>query len=132
MPKITEMFCFAIDDKDANDEGVPAFDSGVMTLPMMGADLRRVEQLTPIAQRLADASGKPIRIYKFSVKEQIGEISPRQMPNPPVVHGLRNGLALCGFAASIPAHWPEGHVWTDPRDVGARSTITCPKCVEAL
>ncbi len=133
MPKITELFCFAIDDKDKNNEGVPAFESGYMTLPMMGADLARVEDLMPMAQKLADAHGKPIRIYKFSVKEQIGEILPRELPlstPSPTVHGLQAGYALCGFASSVPPNWPEGHVWVDPRSDKAQ--ITCEKCLATL
>lgn len=76
MPRITELFCFAINDTDPEDEGVPAFDllGGV---PMIGADMARVEDLIPLAQRLSDESGKQIRIYKFSQREQIGTINPR-------------------------------------------------------
>lgn len=92
MPKITEMFCFAVDDSGEKDEGVPAFESGRMMWPLMGADLTRVESLMPIAQKIADETGKPIRIYKFSRREQIGEISPRREPQ-------RESLGQCADPA---------------------------------
>ncbi len=78
MPKITEMFAFVVADTAPDDEGVIAFyASNGMMMPMCGADLDRIESLIPIAQRWADESGKPMRIYKFTGKEQIGEILPR-------------------------------------------------------
>ena len=77
MPKITELFCFAVSDKDDDDEGVPAVKHPIGPLPLLGADLKRIDALMPYAQDLADQLGKPLRIYKFSQKEQIGEVQPR-------------------------------------------------------
>ena len=81
MPRINEMFCFAMDDateRDPNDEGVPCIFGQLGPMPLMGADIARVESLTRYAQEIADQVGKPLRIYKFSHKEQIGEVTPRQ------------------------------------------------------
>lgn len=77
MPKITEMYCFAMYDKDESDEGVPVFTSRDGELmPLMGADLTRIDSLRIVAQALADAFGKQLRIYKFTNREQIGEVNP--------------------------------------------------------
>lgn len=76
MPKITEMYCFAVNDSNDDDEGVPAFDSVLGPMPMVGADLDRIGSLIPIAQIMANELGKPLRIYKFTVREQIGEVLP--------------------------------------------------------
>jgi hypothetical protein len=80
MPKITQLFCFAIDDKDENDEGVPTFQSHLGPIPLVGADVARIDSFMPMAQHIADKTGKPIRIYKFTHREQIGEVSPRKKP----------------------------------------------------
>jgi hypothetical protein len=86
MPKISQLFCFAAYDKDEDDEGVPTFQSKLGPIPLMGADVTRVEQFMPIAQQIADATGKQIRIYKFSHKEQIGEVSPRSKATSKSAH----------------------------------------------
>lgn len=80
MPKITEMFCFAMSDKDDDDEGVPALFTGLGSMPLVGADITRIDALLPHAQKIANEFGKPLRIYKFSQKEQIGEVQPNGKP----------------------------------------------------
>jgi hypothetical protein len=72
------MFCFAVDDKDPENEAVPAMHGPEGWVPLMGSDIKRIESLMPIAQQLANQEGKPIRIYKFSVKEHVGEIQFRK------------------------------------------------------
>jgi hypothetical protein len=77
MPKITKMFAFVIEDKGPDDEGVPAAMSpDGKWMPLMGADLTRIESLKPIAQQMADQAQKPIRIVEFSVREDVGLITP--------------------------------------------------------
>lgn len=77
MPRITEMFCFAVSDKDNDDEGVPAVPSPLGPMPLVGADVSRIDSLMSRAQMVADELGRPLRIYKFSHREQIGEVTPR-------------------------------------------------------
>lgn len=102
MPPITEMYCFAISDRGDDDEGVPAITGpdGVI-LPLVGADLTRIESLIPYAQQIANEKGKPIRIYRFSAREQIGEISPREKATPPVQRAVHvkceAGHEIIGF-----------------------------------
>lgn len=75
MPLITEMFAFVVYDGTGEaDEGVIGFDR----MPLVGADLTRVESLQPLAQQIANTIGKQVRIYRFSTKEQIGEINPQE------------------------------------------------------
>lgn len=71
------MFCFVIADKSPDDEGIPAIHSSLGPMPLIGADLRRVDSLMPHAQSIADMTGQTIRVYKFTHKEQIGEINPQ-------------------------------------------------------
>ena len=53
MPKITELFAFVAEDTGPDDEGVMAFSvdsfSGPMMMPLIGADMERVESLRAIA-----------------------------------------------------------------------------------
>jgi len=77
MKKVDEMYVFVALDKDG-DECVPAFLNGEMLLPMVGANIERVESLTRMAQIMCNASGRSMKIYKFSgAREQIGEINPQ-------------------------------------------------------
>jgi hypothetical protein len=70
MPLIEEMYAFISYDKDDNDEGICAFNTGFNTwMPMVGADMARVESLKPVAQQIANMTGKKIKICKFSTRE---------------------------------------------------------------
>lgn len=76
MPKITDLFAFVM-ESEHGEEGVPAVQIGHLTMPLIGADLARVEGLMEIAQELANQQCKPIRIVKSVALEQIGEVRPR-------------------------------------------------------
>lgn len=77
MPRIAEMFAFVTEDTGPEDEGIVAMGIGGMLMPLVGADLERTQSLMPHAQGIADQTGKQIRIYKFTGREQIGTIEPR-------------------------------------------------------
>jgi len=76
--RIDEIFCFISVDDDGN-EGVCAFQAGATMMPMMGADLDRVESLRPIAKQLARMqyfTDKKICLIKFTVREEMEIIEP--------------------------------------------------------
>jgi hypothetical protein len=56
---------------DDGGEGVIAAPLGGMTVPLVAADKRRVDSLIPIAKRMATMFGKPIRLAKFSKREDV-------------------------------------------------------------
>lgn len=62
--RIEEMFAFVCVDDDGT-EGIPAIQVGGMAMPLVGADMKRVESLRPIANEMA-RSGKKITIVKFT------------------------------------------------------------------
>jgi hypothetical protein len=67
MPKVLQMFAFVTTDKDEDDEGVVGQQSGTTGwMPLVGADMARVESLEPIAQAIADMHGQPIRLLHWS------------------------------------------------------------------
>lgn len=71
---IDEMFAFiAIDD---GGEGITGFKSPMGWMPMVGADMDRIEQFKPIAQALSNDSGKRIVIAKFSIREDLEILEP--------------------------------------------------------
>jgi hypothetical protein len=58
-------------DKDEDDEGVMAFKTDTGWMPMVGADIGRVQSLKHFARALAEKTGKPYRVLKFNL---VGEI----------------------------------------------------------
>jgi len=73
LEKITEIYVFA--SVDEGGEGVVG-----MTLPVNGretfmpfvcADKARMEQLKPIAKKIAQESGKTIKLLKFKQRKEI-------------------------------------------------------------
>lgn len=76
--KIERMYAFVAKNEDG--EGVMAFKIKDGWMPMVGADLKRVESLLPIAEDLSKASGVEFKILQFDnrtdVTEQFKEESP--------------------------------------------------------
>lgn len=70
MPLVTELFAFVAvaEGSEPDDEGIMAFMApGGMMMPMIGADMVRVEQLKPIAKRIARAQGCSYKILTFAL-----------------------------------------------------------------
>jgi predicted lipoprotein with Yx(FWY)xxD motif len=76
VPRIDELYCFVTSDDDG--EGVAAFyDRGSGTwMPLIAADEARVDSLRAKARELVEASGKTIRLLRFSVREELEVIAP--------------------------------------------------------
>ena len=75
MLKIDEIFAFVA--VDADGEGITGFmNSSGQWMPLVGADMKRVEQLRPIAQDIAKQSGKTIRLIHFSTRTELEVINP--------------------------------------------------------
>ena len=70
MPLITELYAFVAvaTEGEPDDEGIMAFmtQDGTM-MPMIGADMERVEQLKPIAKRAAAEAGCSYKILTFAL-----------------------------------------------------------------
>lgn len=68
--KIESMYAFIAVDPEDGTEGIPAFMTpDGMAMPMVGADLERVESLRPIAEDLAARGDLTITLAHFSVRE---------------------------------------------------------------
>ena len=66
--RIDEMFAFTCIDDDGT-EGIPAFNSPMGPMPMVGADLARIESLRPIAEQLARSH--KITLVKFTNRVEL-------------------------------------------------------------
>jgi hypothetical protein len=74
--RINELYAFI--SSDETGEGVIALTmSNGNTIPMVGADMERIESLRPIAQEIADDSRIKIKLIKLSVREELEEINPQ-------------------------------------------------------
>jgi len=62
--KITELYAFVSKDKDGN-EGLLGFRSHEGWMPMVGADVERVESLIPLANEIKKRSGVDYEIRYF-------------------------------------------------------------------
>lgn len=72
---IDEMFVFAAVDPQDGVDGVCAFMDPVTKtwMPMVGADVSRVETLRPVAREIARRTGAT-RLLKFTTREVLEEI----------------------------------------------------------
>lgn len=77
MPKIEKMFAFITEDKPGS-EGVIATLIDNYWMPLVGADMKRVESLRDIAQATANRTGKEVTLLEFSVRKIIDTITPKK------------------------------------------------------
>jgi hypothetical protein len=79
LPKITEIFAFvSVDEADGNEGLVGAPMGPVGCMPLIAADKKRLENLMPIAQAIADATKMNIRLIKLTQREEVGFITPKE------------------------------------------------------
>ncbi len=74
MPRIEEMYAFVAEDTGPDDEGVVAMSLGNVLLPLVGADMARVESLRPIAKDISEKTGKKVRLLRFTQREDLGDV----------------------------------------------------------
>jgi len=70
------MFAFISVDECPEDEGIVAARIGDTWMPLVGADMDRVESLKPLAMGVARLTGKRIVLARFGVREDLEEIAP--------------------------------------------------------
>lgn len=75
MPKIKELFAFVAEDSGPEDEGIIGMSlGGDLMMPLVGADMARVESLKPAARQIAWLTGKKVKLLRFSTREDLGVI----------------------------------------------------------
>ena len=74
--RIVALWAFVSVD-DEGKEGLCATTlPGLGLTPLIAADAARLARLTPIAQNIASASGKRIRLIRLSTREEVRVIEP--------------------------------------------------------
>ena len=74
LPKIEVMYAFVV--TEAGGEGVCAFQSPGGWIPMVGADMARMDSMRALAKTIARKTGQTIKLIKFSVREELETITP--------------------------------------------------------
>lgn len=75
MPRIESVWAFLSVDVDGNEGvigGPIGPDRGM--IPFIGADEARVKSLLPMVEHIVKLTGRPARLVKFSVREDVREI----------------------------------------------------------
>lgn len=74
---INEMFAFvAINDE--GDEGLMSMQTERGQLPLVGADMERIDLLRPLAQKFAKDCETEVRLMKFSQMEVLETYAPEK------------------------------------------------------
>jgi hypothetical protein len=72
---IHDLYAFVAVHSDG-DEGIIGI--GDPMLPMIAADLTRLQRLRPYAQQVADASGLTVRLVRFTTRTELDVIAPTE------------------------------------------------------
>lgn len=73
--KIGAIHAYIADNGDEG-EGVIGAMMGIVFIPFVAADKQRLEALRPEAQRIANETGKPVKLIRLSVREDLETITP--------------------------------------------------------
>lgn len=65
-----------MEDKGPNDEGVVAKYIGNAWMPLVGADMKRIDSLRPIAGSIATNANKKVTLARFSNRTDLETIEP--------------------------------------------------------
>lgn len=71
MPKIEHLWVFVSVDPVDGNEGVVAAELAGMMVPMIAADEDRLRILKPMAEGMAVWTTNPIKLVKFTVREEV-------------------------------------------------------------
>jgi hypothetical protein len=63
--RITTLWAFVAIDQADDEEGICAQLIGDTWMPMIGADEKRLEQLRPVAEKMAKIAGTRIQLIRF-------------------------------------------------------------------
>lgn len=73
--RIDTVHVFVVVDRDGT-EGIPAIRAGDTMMPLIAADAARLDSLRPLAQQIATTMGVPVKLVRFSAREEVEEIRP--------------------------------------------------------
>jgi hypothetical protein len=79
MPRIESISAFlSVDAEDGNEGIVGSMTPNGMWMPLVAADETRLQCLMPFVQKIANEIGRPIRLVRFTKREEVGFITPKE------------------------------------------------------
>lgn len=66
--KIEKLYCFIAENEIG--EGVTGFHTGQGWMPLIGADMKRIDDLIIIAQNIANQTGDKITLCEFTLRTE--------------------------------------------------------------
>lgn len=93
--RMTEMFAFTVIAEDM--EGIPATMGPEGWMPLVGADAERIESFRPIAQMMANETGKSVKLVKFTHRQDVEEIKPNKTKSEPEPYQYDQVCPTCGY-----------------------------------
>lgn len=79
MPQITDLLAWIGTDEDGpDDEGVPIVRTLHGPMLLMGASAEIVQSWRPLAQKVADVTGRSIRLVRCTALEVVEVLEPRE------------------------------------------------------
>lgn len=71
--RIEQMYAFIALDPADNTEGVIGFTDALTgeSMPMVGADMKMVDKLRPLARRAARAGGVKVTLCRFEIRTEL-------------------------------------------------------------
>lgn len=74
MPRINEVYAFISEDTGPDDEGIIGAVFGGQWMPFVCGDKARVDSLRPHAEKIAELTGKKVKLVKFAVRTDVETI----------------------------------------------------------
>ncbi len=71
MPRIDSLYAFVAEDSGPEDEGIIGVQTEQGWLPLVGADMARVEALRPLAKSIGQQTGKTIKLLHFETRKEV-------------------------------------------------------------
>lgn len=75
MFRIRDIHAFVAEDEEG-EEGLCAFFTGGQWMPLVAADPARLVSIRPVAQAIAKQTGRPIKLIRFTQREEVETIKP--------------------------------------------------------
>lgn len=82
---IDTIYAYIIRDEDGTEGIIGHVVPGSGSMPLIGADEERMRSMEPIAQAIADGTGKTISLVHFTKREELKPIEPNRTSKTKVV-----------------------------------------------
>lgn len=73
---IDQMYAFVAVDEEDGTEGICSYQTSIGHMPLIGADMARVDSLRPIAQEIATAANLEVRLIRFTNRTDVETLTP--------------------------------------------------------